>query len=92
MVNEQNIPLPETIKQSIALTHTKHLPKNNQIIRYKGKNSDQWKLCKILSRAGKASGDYKFFLNIECEENNETKCVDWKNDVSDWEVVEETVF
>ena len=54
------------VKKSDDLVNTKDLPMKDQIIRYKDKQSDEWKHCKILGRGGKATGPYRYFLNIKC--------------------------
>ena len=74
------------------LRSTRDLPKNHQYIDYKLKNSEEWRRCKVLSRGGKSTGDYKYYLNIRNTNDNSEECVDWEKSVSQWKAVEENIL
>ena len=59
------------------------LPKMKSTVKFKSAGDGNWKVVKILSRAGKVSGKYKSFLNIEGVETKETDCLDW-TEVEEW--------
>ena len=82
----------EGTHKSSNLLHSKDLPKEHQKVKYKEKESNEWKECQILSRGGKASGKYKFCLNIKNLEDDSTRCIDWKDSIDEWEVIEENVM
>ena len=77
------------ILTSQNLSHPRDLPKNHQCIQYKLKDSDDWKHCLVLGKAGKATGNNRFYLNIRNLQDNVERCVDWKNTVSEWKVIQE---
>ena len=56
------------------------LPKPKQKIKYLHRNDTNWKTVKIISRAGKAKGKYKYWLNVQ-NENNTVECIDWENSI-----------
>jgi len=57
------------------LAVTKTVPKADDKIQYQT-DSDQWASAKVLGRAGKATGKYKHWFNVQDESNNEQKSVD----------------
>ena len=59
------------------------LPKMKSTVKFKSAGDGSWKVVKILSGAGKVSGKYKRFLNIEDVETKETDCLDW-TEVEEW--------
>ena len=59
------------------------LPKMKSTVKFKSAGDGNWKVVKILSRAGKVSDKYKRFLNIEDVETKETDCLDW-TEVEEW--------
>ena len=61
------------------------LPRVNQKVKYLPSGGDSWKEAIILSRAGKATGKYRNFLNIKVTDEEQPKCIDWQHDVTDWE-------
>ena len=68
------------------------LPKMNQCVDFKTDNSDDWKRCLISSRAGKASGKYKNWLNIVNLPDNTSECIDWESQVVEWKAVDNNVL
>ena len=75
-----------------SVTSTRDLPKNNQCVEFKTNDSEDWKRCLILSRAGKASGVNKFWINVRNIDDNTEECIDWKNDIQEWKVSNNNVF
>ena len=61
------------------------LPRVNQKVKYLPSGGDAWEEAIILSRAGKATGKYRNFLNIKVTDEEQPKCIDWQHDVTDWE-------
>ena len=61
----------------------KHLPKLQDVVRIKDKNSEQWKSARIISRGGKASGKFASWFNVETLHNNERLCLDFSS--IEWE-------
>ena len=53
-------------------------------VRYIPNDSDEWKTATIMSRAGKATGKYRNWLNIHVEDDGEDKSIDWKSGVKQW--------
>ena len=83
----------ELIKQSpevdnnmqTALNSKLVLPRVNQKVKHLPSGGDAWKESLILSRAGKATGKYRNFLNIKVTDEEQPKCIDWQYHVTDWE-------
>ena len=65
------------------------LPKPGQIIQCETSNGNVLQGLKIISRAGKATGSNKFFMNVVQGENRPF-CLDFENSVNSWEATEET--
>ena len=61
------------------------LPRVNKKVKYLPSGGEAWKEAIILSRAGKATGKYRNFLNIKVTDEEQPKCIDWQLDVTDWE-------
>ncbi|XP_066911985.1 uncharacterized protein [Clytia hemisphaerica] len=59
------------------------LPKPKQKVKYLPRDDTNWKTVEVISRAGKANGKYKHWLNIKNEDNT-VECIDWKNSVQEW--------
>ena len=68
-----------------ALNSKLVLPRVNHKVKYLPSGGDVWKEALILSRAGKATGKYRNFLNIKVTDEEQPKCIDWQHDVTDWE-------
>ena len=66
-----------------AVKRSTKLPKIGQTIEYIPVGESNWKVTTILGRAGKATGKYKYWLNIH-DENEDPKSIDWSNGVEDW--------
>ena len=64
------------------------LLKKNQCISVKTAGSDSYMRAKVLSRAGKATGNYRNWVNI-LSDSGENLCVNWET-VEDWELVQES--
>ena len=79
-------------ERKVSVTSTRDLPKNNQCVEFKTNDSDDWKRCLILGRAGKASGVNKFWINVRNIDDNTEGCIDWKNDIQEWKVSNNNVF
>ena len=65
------------------------LPKPGQIIQCETSDGNVLQGLKIISRAGKATGSNKFFMNVVQGENRPF-CLDFENSVNSWEATEET--
>ena len=77
----------DAVNYSDQIKDSKDLPKNHQCVQYKLKDTDEWKRCTILGRGGKASGAYKYYLNIRDLSDNTEECIDWKSSVNEWRVI-----
>ena len=62
-------------------------PKVNQRISYLLSGSDSWKKGIIKSKAGKNTGKYKNWLNVESETDGSTRAMDWNKDIAQWHVL-----
>ena len=69
-----------TPKDSVRV---KSVPKVGQRVKFLPKDSDEWKTGTIHSRAGKATGKYSSWRNIE-HDNGYMSAIDWNRDVEDW--------
>ena len=67
------------------------LPRGKSRITYVLRDSSDWKSATVLGRAGKATGKYKFFLNVLDDGDEIGKCVDWR-DVDDWKPLNQDVL
>ena len=52
--------------------------KINDKIQYKVNDTDEWVKAKVMSRAGKATGKYKDWYNIQDDGSNEQKSIDMR--------------
>ena len=43
-----------------------------------------------MGRAGKVTGKNKYFLNIQDDEDETGKCIDWRN-LNDWKEINENI-
>ena len=66
------------------------LPKPGQMIDCTLSNNEEYKNLKIISRAGKATGLNKYFLNVVQEGIDRPFCLDFENKVSSWEIAKES--
>lgn len=62
----------------------KELPKVGMTVRYLPVGESVWKECVILSRAGKVTGKYKNWLNIQSDEGEQS--IDWSRAVQEWKL------
>ena len=71
------------------------LPKSNQLVNVFPKDWSEPLLAKILSRAGKTKGNNRYMMNVEYMDDEyagQQVCLDFENDVSHWEPVEEIIM
>ena len=61
-----------------GIRYTKELPKLYQCVQYKSSDADNWKNAKIIGRAGKATGKYKFWLNVKDLDDDVESPVDFE--------------
>ena len=54
-------------QNALPVTGAGNIPKVGQKVKYLAADSDDWKTTTVLSRAGKATGKYKTWLNIQDE-------------------------
>lgn len=74
---EPNIHQPEHLSNAFKM------PKVKQKVKYLPVNDTNWKTVEVVSRAGKATGKYKHWLNVR-NEGNEIEIIDWENGVQEW--------
>ena len=58
------------------------------MVKYKVNGSDDWKKCVVLGRGGKATGPYRYNLNIKNLDDDTEMCIDWKKEVQEWQKTE----
>lgn len=63
------------------------IPKVGQKVKYVPCGEQEWKETEILSRAGKATGRYCNWLNIQ-DKGEEPKAINWETGVDDWYALE----
>ena len=68
----------------------KTIPKVGHRIRYLN-NEDKWISASVLSRAGKATGQFSKWLNV-CPDNDEAKAIDFGSEVQEWKYLENTDY
>lgn len=71
-----------------AIRHTDSIPKVGQRIKYLPENTNQWKEATILSRAGKATGQNRNWLNIK-DHDGEEKSMDFGTGIQQWQNLQE---
>ena len=64
------------------------LPKIGQILDCRLADNSQLNKVEILSRASKATGANKFFMNVS--QGSKTMCLDFEKEVKSWEVIRDT--
>ena len=72
--------------------NTKDLPKTNSKIKFRQHDTDKWINCIILGRAGKAGGKYEYWINYRDLDSDKSDCINWKEDVDEWELFNEEVY
>ena len=82
----------ETNNHNTAVNVTTQLPKTGQKVNYLPVGETQWRVATILGRAGKATGQYKYWLNVQNEQEEAPKSIDWRNNVQDWREIENSVI
>lgn len=85
--DEDCIPDKNTPEDSVTL---KSIPKIGQRVRFLQKESDEWETVTMHSRAGKSTGKYSSWRNIEHEDGH-ISALDWHRDVEKWVPVLEEV-
>lgn len=70
----------DTCEDSVVV---KSIPKIGQRVRFLPKESDEWQTVKMHSRAGKSTGKYCDWRNIEREDGS-VSALDWNKDVEKW--------
>ena len=78
--------------QTSGISNTKDLPKTNNRVKFKQHDSDEWTNCIILGKAGKAGGKYEYWINYRDLDSNISNCINWKDDVDEWEMLNEEVY
>lgn len=69
-----------------------HLPPVKSRIAYKLRSSEDLKEGVVNSRAGKATGKYRYHLNIQSPKDNEIDVLDFSSDVVEWHPITEEVM
>ena len=80
------------IWNSEDLFNTRDLPKAKSIVRYRENGSDQWRQCIIVCRGGRANGRNRYYLNIKDMDDDTERYIDFKNQVKEWQNIEENVL
>lgn len=62
------------------------LPKPGSVVIYKTTSSPEWKVAKIVSRGGKASGRHWHFLNVSPVGEDNVTHVSFRDDVQQWKM------
>ena len=70
--------LNEEKKQNVVL------PKVKSTITFRVKNSTGWRKGVIHGNAGKATGKYRNYLNVENNETGEIRYYDFERDILEW--------
>ena len=70
--------------QTVADKMIARLPKKGATIQFRPNGSEMWKTVHVISRAGKASGKYKYFMNVRDNEEGKVSELDFENDVKEW--------
>ena len=65
-----------------------HLPKIDQILDCRFADNSKLNKVEILSRAAKATGANKFFMNVS--QGRKTMCLHFEKEVKSWEVIRDT--
>lgn len=68
------------------------LPPMKTRIAYKMKDSENLSEGIIHSRAGKATGKYRYHLNVQSPEDEEVKVLDFSSDVQEWHPITEVLI
>ena len=61
------------------------IPKIGDKVKFQTVHDDEWRSAKIHSRAGKSTGKYSGWRNIQFQDG-EIEAIDWENDVSSWKL------
>ena len=69
-----------------------HLPPVKSRIAYKLKSSENLTEGVVHSRAGKATGKYRYHLNIQSPKSNEVEVLDFSTDIAEWYPITEEVM
>ena len=51
---------------------------------------EKWEVAEVVSKAGKNKGKYENWLNVRHDDDDRIKSIDWKNDVQEWCILNET--
>ena len=65
-------------------------PKVKQKIKYLPVGQEKWEVAEVISKAGKNKGKYENWLNVRHDDDDRIKSIDWKNDVQEWCILNET--
>ena len=63
------------------------IPKIGERVKFKQRENDNWQKAKVISRAGKATGKYPTWRNIEFDDGR-IIALDWVKDVTQWDIEE----
>ncbi|CAL4124732.1 unnamed protein product, partial [Meganyctiphanes norvegica] len=74
-----------TVSKSLRLSD---LPKPGQIVHCRLSDGNDLDGLKVISRAGKATGSNKYFMNV-VQGNNRPFCLDFENAVNSWRAAED---
>ena len=77
VVSDNTRPAVSVVSDNIVI------PKVGMRVKYLPCDSEEWKTAKVVSRAGKATGMYRNWLNIH-DDDGEEKSIDWRSGVRQW--------
>ena len=75
-------------EQPAAIQEDTRLPKIGNAIHYEAKDEGLWQTAKVSSRAGKVTGKYASWFNIEDLVTKKTSSIDFKNGIDEWKILE----
>ena len=85
---EQENKDPEIHVENTELRGPNDVPKRQRYVKYREVGESSWKNAKITSRAGKATGIHKYWVNLQ-NDGEPVKAINWKDSVEQWQYADE---
>lgn len=76
-------------ENTIAIRNTRDLPRVGQQIMYLPTGQDKWKKSKIISKGGKATGKNWAYMNVQDQDDEKPKGLNFDSDVAEWKPFED---
>ena len=98
IIVSEEVQIPETVMSETSVPSDdanngmldgSTLPLNESKVKYKIKDDSEWTVADVISRAGKATGKYRNWVNVQNE--NGDFSIDWEK-VESWTPVEEETY